>query len=140
MQQEFQSAASRILAENEGSEEDEIPDMLRAELHLPKSMNFFEINFNAVRDKDAQTKRIRPMWSGQDVLPDNLDASKSIDILSQLNSIRVWPGGLSGFWKRFRFVLRLFIKGSFFESFLTICVLMNTVVLAMEGANTPPET
>lgn len=45
-------------------------------------MNFFEINFNAVRSKDAQMKRIRPMWSGQDVLPDNLDASKSSDIIS----------------------------------------------------------
>lgn len=110
------------------------------ELSLPKTMNFFEINFNEVRGKDAQLKRVRPLWSGQDVMPDQLDASKSAAILFNMNTIRVWPSGLHGLWKRIRFVLRKFIKGNFFETFLTLCVLLNTVVLAMEGASTPVET
>lgn len=103
-------------------------------------MKFFNINFPEIRKQDAAKKRNRPLWSGQDVLPDNLDASKSAFLLTHLNSIRIWPEDPHGLWKRTRFVMRLFVKGALFEFLLTSCVLLNTVVLAIEGPNTDAET
>lgn len=41
--------------------------------------------------------------------------------------------GIWGLWKRIRFILRLFVKGNAFDTFLTLCVLGNTVTLAMDS-------
>jgi hypothetical protein len=49
---------------------DEIPIQLRQEFHLPRKMDYFEVNFHEIRRSDASYKRNRPLWSGQDVLPD----------------------------------------------------------------------
>lgn len=38
-----------------------------------------------------QIKKRRPMWSGQDVIPDKLDYATSIKVVEHLNNIRVWP-------------------------------------------------
>jgi hypothetical protein len=84
-------------------------------------------------------KHKAPKWSGQDVLPDHLDYSKSQVIVDEFGWIRVWPTGLYGFWKRIRFVLRLFINGAFFDNFLTTCVLLNTITMAMETPNPSAE-
>lgn len=47
---------------------DHIPKALRDELDLPDDLEGNEINFAEVRRKDANVKRRRPLWSGQDVL------------------------------------------------------------------------
>ena len=45
-----------------------------------------------------------------------------------------------GYIKRVRFVLRLFINSTFFDNFLTACVLLNTITMAMDGPLIDAET
>jgi len=113
--------------------EDEIPLCLRREFGMPEDMSFFQINFSEIRKADASKKKMRPTWSGQDVLPDRLDHAKSQLVVESLNAIRVWPAQRSkGFLKRSRFLLRILVKSSSFESLMTLMVLLNTITLALE--------
>lgn len=48
-------------------------------------METYELNFDQIRKFDASKKRYTPIWSGQDVIPDKLDASKSKIICDQIN-------------------------------------------------------
>lgn len=61
---------------------DEIPIELRQEFSLPKRMDVHEVNFTEIRKSDASHKRVRPMWSGQDVLPDEICEHKAQVILA----------------------------------------------------------
>jgi hypothetical protein len=76
-------------------------------------------------------KRNRPMWSGQDVLPDQLDEAKSKWILSYLNTHRVWPVGIEGLVKRVRSVIRMHVKSDLYDSLFTFLVLLNTITLSL---------
>ena len=40
-------------------------------------------------------------------MPIQLDFEKSEGIADQLSYIRVWPGGVHGIYKRFRYVMRV---------------------------------
>jgi hypothetical protein len=102
-------------------------------------MRIYGVNFQEIRRSDANKKKTKPLWSGQDVLPHTIDVPMSMDIIEKLNSIRVWPGGLFGMWKRIRFVLRGLMNSNFIEGFLTLCVLSNTVTLAMDKPFMSPE-
>jgi hypothetical protein len=66
------------------------------------------------------------------VLRENIDHQKSCKIIDQINSNRVWPTGFSGILKRIRYVLRIFVKGAFFDNFMTFAVLLNTITLSMD--------
>ena len=81
---------------------------------------------------DASHKKIRPVWSGQDVLRDALDNEKSALCINLLNDNRVWPTGLYGYYKRVNFMWRLQVKSSNYDSFFTFFVMLNTVTLSME--------
>ena len=70
---------------------DEIPDNIRNEFHIPNDMNYFDMNFKKIQKRDASVKRLTPFWSGQDVLEMKLNHDKSLRIIDQINSIRVWP-------------------------------------------------
>ena len=118
---------------------DEIPADLRREFRLPQELNYLQIDFKEVRKHDAQRKRNTPIWSGQDVIPDKLDYDKSLGIVKMLNSHRVWPTGISGLWKRIRFVLRLHVKSDFFDSLMTFAVVLNTITLSLDYHNQPQE-
>ena len=72
------------------------------------------------------------MWSGQDVLPLQLDEAKSDWVITMVNANRVWPPGLHGIYKRARFVMRVKVKSAAFDSLMTFAVLCNTVTLAMQ--------
>lgn len=72
------------------------------------------------------------MWSGQDVLRDQMDKSSSLWVVDHLNMIRIWPNGVFGYYKRWRYYLRKLVKSAFYEAFMTFAVLLNTVVLAMD--------
>ena len=61
-----------------------------------------------------------------------LTHDKSEWIVDHINTIRVWPKGGFGIYKRGRDVLRKFVKSSFFDNLMTFCVLLNTIVLGME--------
>ena len=75
------------------------------------------------------------MWSGQDVMPIQLDESKSSWVIEHINDIRVWPTGLNSITKRMRFVLRIKVKSAFFDNFMTFAVLLNTITLAVNHHN-----
>tara|TARA_B110000285_G_C15140437_1_gene630381 strand:+ start:4408 stop:4665 length:258 start_codon:yes stop_codon:yes gene_type:complete len=51
-----------------------------------------------------------------------------------MNKNRVWPKGLLGYWKKFRYYLRIIQKSSFFDNLMTFCVLLNTIVLGLDHA------
>jgi hypothetical protein len=55
----------------------EIPRTLRDEFLIPEKMDGFAVDFGNIKKDDAQKKKLRPMWSGQDVMPDHLNFHKS---------------------------------------------------------------
>ena len=77
-------------------------------------------------------KKLSPHWSGQDVLPIQLDHKKSLFVIDHLNNHRVWPAGLSGIIKRIRFVLRIKVKSAIFDNGMTFAVLLNTITLSVQ--------
>lgn len=93
---------------------------------------YLEVDFKEIRKFDAQRKRSKPIWSGQDVIPDHLDYEKSLGIISIINKHRVWPLGITGLWKRIRFVLRLHVKSDFFDNLMTFAVVLNTITLSLD--------
>ena len=131
--EDFERQIHSIFAADENSREkpDEIPVNIRKEFDLPKQMEIYEVNFNQVRKFDASKKRNTPIWSGQDVIPDKLDASKSAIVCEILNKHRVWPLGIQGLYKRFRFIVRLHVKSDFYDNLFTFLVLLNTITLSM---------
>ena len=85
-------------------------------------------------------KKRRPMWSGQDVMPDKLDYATSLKVIENLNGIRVWPvDSVYDCWKRFRSVLRVIVRSWFFDNFLTFAVLLNTITLSLNHYGIKPE-
>ena len=50
----------------------------------------------------------------------------------RLNSIRVWKKGCTTPFKKFRFSVMTFVLSLFFENFMTLCVTVNTIGLAIE--------
>ena len=119
--------------EEEAFHEDEVPSHLRKEFNLPKHLGGNEIAFREIRKFDASHKKISPMWSGQDVLPTELDNAKSLWIITQMNQHRVWPVGLANYTKRSRFVLRLAAKSDFYDNFFTFFVALNTITLSLNS-------
>ena len=57
-----------------------------------------------------------------------------------MSMTRVWPKGFYNFVKKFRSLLKAFIRMSLFENFLTGCVLVNTVVMAMDAYDIDDQT
>ena len=110
---------------------DEIPEEIKKKFNLPEKMGIYEINFNQIRREENSFKKLTPHWSGQDVLPMQLDHKKSLSVIDHLNSHRVWPLGIHGILKRIRFVLRIKVKSSFFDNSMTFAVLLNTITLSV---------
>lgn len=92
----------------------------------------YEVNFDKVREKDVAYKKLRPMWSGQDVLREHMDNASSLWVVNQINMIRVWPTGMFGLYKRWRYYLRKLVLAGFYDAFMTFAVLLNTIVLAAD--------
>lgn len=60
-------------------------------------------------------------------------------VIDRLNSVRVWPKGWLGRFKKCRCLLKYIAKSKSFDSAMTLCVLLNTVVMGMEQYNMSPE-
>ena len=99
-----------------------------------------DINFDKVRTLDTKYKKRTPEWSGQVVLDIGLNISKSKWVLKKMSRVRVWPKGFYNFVKKVRCVMKNFVRFSLFENFLTVCVLINTVVMAMDSYDIDPQT
>jgi hypothetical protein len=117
---------------------DEIPFDVRRDLHLPQKMGIYEVNFDNVKLQDIDAKKQLPQWSGQDVLPDQLNELKSHWIIKQINRNRVWPTGMDGLIKRIRFILRIMVKSALFDGSMTFAVLCNTVTLSIDHYGIDP--
>ena len=102
-------------------------------------MDIYKVNFNQIRKYDAAKKRQTPIWSGQDVIPDKLDASKSALACEKISNHRVWPNGFKGIKKRLRFIVRLHVKSDFYDNFFTFLVLLNTITLSMNQYPLDPQ-
>ena len=112
---------------------DNVPEDLKIAYNLPKDMINYDIDFEQVRTTDALFKRRKPVWSGQEVLTLSLNMNQSNWVISHLNNVRVWPKGIKNPIKKSRAVLKSLIRLGLFENFLTLCVLINTVVMGMES-------
>ena len=51
---------------------------------------------------------------------------------TRLNKSRVWPKLALGFVKKFRFLMKMFVRTAFFENLMTLSVLANTIVMALD--------
>ena len=100
----------------------------------------FEIDFDEVRIQDSFVKRRLFYWSGQAVLGETLDMDMSRDVITYLNKTRIWPKFAFGYVKKLRCLLKMFVKTSLFENFMTFCVLANTIVMAMDKYGQDKET
>ncbi len=49
--------------------------------------------------------------------------------------MRVWPKGATNTLKKARVLLKMIVKHSLFDNALTLCVLLNTVIMGMEKYN-----
>ena len=53
----------------------------------------YDLDFDFIRKQDYSKKKFRPIWSGQEVIPDVLNFEKSLEVVALLNRQRVWPQG-----------------------------------------------
>lgn len=54
--------------------------------------------------------------------------------------MRVWPKGIAGPLKKARVLLKMIVKSDLFNNSMTLCVLLNTVIMGMEKYNLDQET
>jgi len=91
----------------------------------------FEEEIKKARNEAEGRKKDAIEWSGQDIMT-RFDPYKARIALESLSQIRVWPRGSYGYFKRFRSFTKGIVKGAFFENFMTLCVTINTVTLAID--------
>ena len=95
-------------------------------------MEGFELDFDEVRLKDASLAKRIACWSGQDVLDESINKEKSIMVINKMNKVRVWPLSFFGLVKKARVLLKMFVRTTLFDQFMTQSVLLNTIVMAMD--------
>jgi hypothetical protein len=49
-----------------------------------------------------------------------------------ISGVRIWPKSIRGVWKKFHARLKGFVKGPFFDNFMTLAVFVNTICLALD--------
>ena len=57
-----------------------------------------------------------------------------------MNLLRVWPKGVFNLIKKARALIKDFVRLSIFNAFLTTCVLINTIGMAMDAYDIDPKT
>ena len=58
-------------------------------------------------------------------------------MLTKINAVRVWPKGAEGYFKKVRVLIRMVVKHNLFGNLMTLMVLLNTIVMAMQRYNMP---
>lgn len=98
-------------------------------------MEGLHIDFDEVRlmDAGALSKNKTFIWSGQDVLETSMKNSLASWTVAHFNKLRVWPLAFFGLVKKARCLLKMFVRTSLFENFMTLSVLLNTIVMAMDS-------
>lgn len=85
--------------------------------------------------KDMSRKRKTPLWSGQEVLEIGLNNELSMWVIDRINAVRVWPKGFFGYLKKLRCLIKMMVRHELFNSVMTFCVLLNTIVMGMDSYN-----
>ena len=81
-----------------------------------------------------------PIWSGQEVLTTSLSTAHSEWIIARMSQVRVWPKGYWNYVKKVRSCLKMTCMNLVFENMMTLCVIMNTIVMSMDRYDIDPET
>eukprot|EP00347_Sterkiella_histriomuscorum_P004762 403359206 len=97
------------------------------------------MDFLILRKRDLNKKKQYTRWSGQNVLQGSMSDEKAKYVANTLNQIRVWPQ-YYGFMKILKNRIKALTKTVVFENFMTICVLINTIILSMDRHNIDPYT
>eukprot|EP00347_Sterkiella_histriomuscorum_P003601 403363663 len=119
----------------------EVPQEVREELSLPEDVQGQDVDIMKIKKFEDLHKKKNKFWSGQDVLERKPGRKQLIDeerarwVISQLNSIRVWPRGFHGTFKKFRVFLKKIVLSNIFENFMLLSVLINTIVLSADRYN-----
>ena len=127
----------RKKAKGEDEKEIEVSDEEIEEKKTRKIDYFLDRKFEGAYHIDIAKSQVfkRPRdwfeWSGQDVLS-KFDPYKVKLAIGMLDPIRVWPYAFHGYVKKWRIVLRKIMNGPLVEHGMTVCVLGNTVVLALD--------
>ena len=80
-------------------------------------------------DLEPEKKPLIP-WSGQQVLF-NSDPNYAIWATNNLNEIRLWKKGPKGLLEKIRHYVKVFVMSEITGGVMTLCVVINTIVLAM---------
>jgi hypothetical protein len=81
-----------------------------------------------------------PIWSGQEVLANSLNNAHSEWIIGRMGQVRVWPKGYWNYVKKVRSFLKLTCMNPIFENAMTLCVIMNTIIMSMDSYGIDKET
>ena len=98
-----------------------------------------DVDFIEVRIMDSLSSIKYPVWSGQEVLATSMNCEQAGSVTDQLNAVRVWPKDHMNYIKKVRSVLKLHCLNPLFEHFMTFCVFINTLVMAMDRHGIKPE-
>jgi hypothetical protein len=78
-----------------------------------------------MREQDLKSLNVQGQWSGQQV------SKGSMDCLQDFSFI-LWPKSPWRVVAKARHLLKELVQGNFFNNLMTLCVLMNTIVLAID--------
>lgn len=71
---------------------------------------------------------MKSRWSGRDVI--------GRPVPHRFNRLRVWPKGPYHWWSLLRSSAKDISSSSFFENFMTLCVILNIIVLIIDSNST----
>lgn len=107
---------------------------------------FFFIIITPSRYEDEEnTTTLHIQWSGEEIVQMNQKAlTTELKTISQFNriiqaynwtrdDIEMWEGGIYGLFQALRRRIKEFAYGKFFDTFIMLSVLGNTIVLALDG-------
>ena len=77
-------------------------------------------------------------WSGQDVIT-NIEPNFAKMVTNEMSEFKIWPQGVYGMYRKFNSMLCKISQSALFENAMTLCVLINTVVLALDRYGIEPE-
>lgn len=80
---------------------------------------------------DENTNRIVGEWSGKDVSPENEDAEAYKNSVS-LSDYYIWGTGWSAKAAKIKKMMYILVESRMFNNLMTICVVLNTIVLATD--------
>ncbi|CAI2366067.1 unnamed protein product [Moneuplotes crassus] len=114
------------------------------EERIPIKDEYLDVEFDLegaikkVKKEDKNRQIVDIEWSGQDIMP-CLEPSQANHIINSLNTMCIHRNSGFRWLLKMKFYLDLFVRSSFFENFMTLCVTLNTLILAIDHYGIDPE-